>query len=293
MSRWNPAFTAYEARPEPGRLVARAHAVWRVTAVTDLPLNDADRQVWLDHRMPDPATWRARPYRVDVEWVGGKEPSWFAAGNKNLTGRKDVRAGEYVTWHTYAGERWPQCSCCGEPMPCRAELEDRQVAASLTKIARMEAVPPGACWACGEVVTTRQKTVTYPGDNVDLPGGPQPRFHLRASCVHSAHDYEERWLAVDPRRERILTYPQCGGTLIVHGDGSSECVAAPHPLGADQPLHPDCRGHDTHDHGVITACTAREAGQCPRGCTREGHPGTRCRPRPDRALPGQTTVGES
>src|SRR5205085_8291397 len=101
-----------------------------------------------------------------------------------------VPAGTFTSWHVYQDGRWPQCSCCGEPMPCRAELEDRQVTQSLDRIARLEAIPPGACWACAEPITRRQKVVTYPGENLDLPGGQQPYFHTRGQCRPSAERYE-------------------------------------------------------------------------------------------------------
>lgn len=293
--QWYPLNTTYQSRPKPGQLIAYEHAVWRVTRVEDTDLSDADRDVWLDQGMPDLATWRDRPYRVTVEWVGGARPSWVEGGDLSNEGGIDIPAGTYLSWDVYPGDRWPQCSCCGEPMPCRAELEDDQVAASLDRIARLEAVPAGACWACAEQITARQKAVTYPGENLDLPGGQQVLFHTRSQCVHSARRYEEEWVAADPRRERILTWPKCGGILVVHGDGSSECVTGRAPLGSGLcESQPDCRGHLTHDHGTIRACYVHDDwlspnewrdGSCPRGCSRDGHPGTAATPRPERRQP--------
>jgi hypothetical protein len=286
MSRdsWVPLRTEHKHRPEAGDLIAQDHAVWRVEQVADLPLDDADRQKWLDHGMPDPETWPQRPYQVNAEWVGGKEPAWSKRGGSRKLGIIRVPAGKYTSWRVYQGERWPQCSCCGEPMPCRAELEDRQVTASLDSLARLEAIPPGACWACAEPITTRQKTVTYPGENLDLPGGQQVYFHTRRGCVRQAHEYEERWVAADPRRERILTWPHCDGILVVHADGSSECQPGQTQLRGEVKPQPDCRGHLTHDHSAHQACYIGESG-CLRGCSPEGHPGTRTTPRPERREP--------
>lgn len=273
-TRWMPLRTSGKHRPEKGKLIAYRHAVWRVAKVETLPLSDADREVWLRHGMPDLDRWPDRPYRVVVDWVGGAQPSWNRDGDMRKHGTITVPAGAYVWWRVYPSDRWPQCSCCGEPMPCRAELEDEQVTASLDRVAKMEAIPPGACWACAEPITTRQKSVAYPGDNLDLPGAHAPSFHTRRSCLPDARDYEERWIAVDPRRERILTWPACGGSLIVHGDGSSECFG-----GAVE-----CRGHATHDHRHFQACYTQSHG-CPRECPREDHPGARPAPRPARREP--------
>lgn len=276
-NRWLPLRTTGKHRPQTGNLIAYRHAVWRVAKVEDLPVSDADREVWLKHGMPDLGTWPDRPYLVIVDWVGGAQPSWNRDGDMRKHGTITIPAGAYVWWRVYPSDRWPQCSCCGEPMPCRAELEDQQVTASLDRIARMEAVRPGACWACSALITPRQKAVTYPGENLDLPGGQQVHFHTRRACVRVAHEYEERWVAADPRRERILTWPACSGSLVVHGDGSSECFGGVL----------ECRGHATHDHRHMLACYTQSHG-CPRECPREDHPGTRPAPRPARREP---TVG--
>jgi hypothetical protein len=290
---WTPLGTRrHYDRPKAGQLIAQAHTVWRVTNVQDVALDDADRDRWLKRGMPDPETWKQRPYEVKLEWIGGAEPPWI---KESTRGAIRVSAEAFTTWDVYASGRWPQCSCCGEPMPCHAELEDRQVTTGLDKIEKLEAIPYGACWACSEPITTRQKSVTYPGDNIDLPGGQQPHFHTRRQCRGSAELYERKWIAADPRRERVLTWPKCGGILIVHADGSSDCVSGRSPLGGDECVsQPDCEGHLTHDHGSIRACYVHEdymrpsewgKDRCPRGCDPASHHGTRMLHRPERRQP--------
>lgn len=290
---WRPLNTETEARPERGALIALNHAVWRVTEVIDLPFNDADRDIWINHGMPDPVTWRRRPYRIHVDFVGGARPNWAPPDGPVQPSQADVRTDNYhpLLWRVYRSrERWPQCSCCGEPMPCRAELEDQEVSTSLGRIAELEQIKSGHCWQCKEPIGTRQRSVTYPGDNLDLPGASAPRFHTRAACAWAAKAYELRWIAVDPRRERILTWPKCPGLLIVHGDGSSECHDGTGPLGFEHDRAADCRGYLTHDHGSRMACYAAgthladgaSAPICARGCTSAGHPGTRAAKRPPR-----------
>lgn len=194
------------------------------------------------------------------------------------------------TWDLYPESgRWPQCSCCGEPMPCRAELEDREVGKQLDVVEKLASRMPGCCWGCGEPITSRQKAVTYPGDNLDLPGGQPVRFHTRRDCHWMAAQYELRWIAADPRNERVLTWPECGGILVVHRDGSSECMSGPGPFGGVRTGEPNCEGHLTHDHGATTACyvagdwfAVHDWPGCPRGCAVEGHPGARPARRPER-----------
>jgi hypothetical protein len=293
---WYPSLTQsrYD-RPEAGQVIAYRHAVWKVTQVKDVPLGDDDKELWLKRGMPDLETWRGRPYKVSVGWLGGAKPSWFDEVGEIKTGSVVIAAEAYMTWYVYDDGRWPQCSCCGEPMPCRAALEDEQVNSSLDRVAKLEAIPPGVCWACSEPITTRQKSVTYPGDNIDLPGGQEPSFHTRQQCRGSAERYERKWIAADPRRERILTWPKCGGILVVHADGSSDCVSGRSPLGGDECVsQPDCEGHLTHDHGSIRACYVHEdymrpsawgEGRCPRGCDPASHHGTRMLSRPERREP--------
>lgn len=293
---WRPAGTRdHYGQPVTGGLIAYRHAVWRVVAVTDLPvLDDADRDVWIAAGMPALEEWKWRPYQVDVDWVGGDNPGWtpqdLAKGQPTI--RIPAGHGPH-RWCVYpASGRWPVCSCCGEPMPCRAELQDREVDRGLYRVERLMSRMPGCCWDCGEPITARQKSVTYPGGNLDLPGGPEVQFHLRRSCRWPAVAYEQRWIAADPRHERILTWPACTGLLVVHADGSSECVSGPGPAGSEHQGGPDCGGHLTHDHDTRSACYVGRAWfanvadmpGCPRGCSPHGHPGTRTTTRPARPI---------
>ena len=267
-------------RPIPGRLVAFRHGVYKVEAVEFLALDDDDRDVWLSWGTPDIESWARRPYTATLRYVAGWHPSVPDGKEWDGLATITVRAKHHARWMHYpVSGRWPMCSCCGEPMPCRAELEDRQVTASLDRIADLESKLPGCCWACSEPISSRHQAVHYEGENIDLPGAHSPDFHLRAKCFGAAKRYEERWVAVDPRRERIITYPKCRGSLIVHHDGSTECTNGEAPFfGVEMSTQSDCRGHETHDHSVFIACFTE--GPCPRGCKRDGHRGAMPKPRP-------------
>jgi len=273
VTRWNAlgAQRLYGGgRPQVGDLVPMEHAVWRVVSVHDEPvLADDDLAAWQREGMPDLDTWRGRPYTVAAVHVGGVTPQHEALrnGKPGIMRIHPRTSGRGFSWQTYPNGRWAKCSCCGEPMPCRAELTDRTVDAAEERVVAFERRLPGCCWSCEEPITSRQRTVAYPGTNLDLPTAPAPRFHTRLRCLDAAEAYEARWLKDDPRRARVLTWPACKGTLVVHHDGSTECHG-----GRD-----DCWGHDDSDHGNRTACIFQSHG-CGRGCTSEGHPG--CRPRP-------------
>ena len=117
--QWHPLNTVDRSRPETGQLVAFRHAVWRTVKVENSTLTDKDRDVWLERGMPDLDRWHQRPYKVTVAWVGGAPPEWAANGDDRKRGTIHIPAGDRQQWNVYPRGRWPQCSCCGEPVPCR------------------------------------------------------------------------------------------------------------------------------------------------------------------------------
>jgi hypothetical protein len=256
--KWYPLGThrSYETRrPSPGTLLAQAHAVWRVVSVTDL-----DRKAWTDDDKANPAR---PPFRVNVNFVGGKQPTrTLDEKGEPLVFHQDVHALQWTPWDVYQGGRWPQCSCCGEPMPCRAEMQDQDIDAAMTRVEKLTKRMPGCCWACEGPITSRQKSILYVGDNLELPGGPDVRFHLRSDCAEVARRYELLWLSMDHTRRRMLTAPACSGSLMWHQDGTLECVD-----GA-----PECQGR-THAHRYQATCynlRGRDSDPCAKGCSRHG-----------------------
>lgn len=241
---WHPECTRPEREriPQVGWLIGQDHAVWEITEVRNVKMTTEDLEHWARFGARQVETWHRRPFRVKVRWVGGVKPEWVTGDHDE--GSIVIRPDHYTRWEVYPGGRWPKCSCCGEPMPCRASINDAVVDVTMERVNEMESRLPGHCWACGEQTTRRHKTVRYVGENLDLPGGPPVVFHVRASCYDQAAAYETRWIAADTSRRRIITWPYCPGLLIHHHDGSTECH------GGDS----DCRGKETHDHGSGTTC---------------------------------------
>lgn len=261
--RWLPDRTVrtYD-RPLPGQLLALRHGVWRVVHVQDVPVvSDRDVEAWRAAGSPDVGTWKHRPYMLRLAHVGGAgaddlpirdEP---AGGGFGRYGNLAVPAGpRWIDWQVYPAGRWPMCSCCGEPTPCRAAIADRIVASDVARAEEHASRAPGACWSCGEVITRRQASVVYPGVNLDLPTATAPRFHTRAACAGDAERYEGRWIAADASRARILTWPVCRGSLVVHSDSVTACTGG----------EPDCVGHDSHDHRGSMSWCGGPGGGCAR-----------------------------
>ncbi|OIH85994.1 hypothetical protein BLJ79_04150 [Arthrobacter sp. UCD-GKA] len=93
----------------------------------------------------------------------------------------------------YPVGRVPLCSCCGHPAPCRISEAERvsSEVMEVTEKRMARAGIPGICYACGEVISNRQGSITYPADegNVQLPGYPSPRFHTRRECADARYAY--------------------------------------------------------------------------------------------------------
>ena len=102
-------------------------------------------------------------------------------------------------------DRYPLCSCCGDLMPCRHEMEDRTVEASIARAARYEQA--GVCPACSEVVTHRQQSVTF-DTNLYAILGSAPIFHLRYKCRSEAIRYDEALAKHEGRRRAITRKPK-------------------------------------------------------------------------------------
>lgn len=177
-STWTPwGAERKDGVPAPGALIAMDRAVWQATFVRAMPPDERDV---LDEQR----------FEVTLEAMAG------------AMGERRVRTSCYGSWWTYPG-RFPVCSCCGEPPPCRRQTAEDAAAAALEAMRRYER--PGVCPTCGNAVSRRQRTVTFP-ENVIVPLGPPVTFHVTsARCRAGALAYERRWLEHHPWRESLVT----------------------------------------------------------------------------------------
>lgn len=230
---WRPDFARPERGvPQVGWLVGYEHQVWRVLTVTPWP-----RDKWTDEDRERVAARgvKAAPVNVWMRPVDVAVPADPAAA-RSL--EKSFSARPFQTrWWVMRDEHYPVCRRCGEPPPCREVWAGAVAARHMRELARFETA--GVCPACSEVISARQKSLTF-SENLRIPGGPPVTFHRRGRCFWEAISYEKEWVAADPKRRRVeLT---CPGWLTNHGDGTFECTQ-----GAA------CRGGDV-GHEVYQGC---------------------------------------
>jgi hypothetical protein len=183
VSRWDPAGTKRNYKsgaPSVGDLVAWDGCAYLVTHVAPSELLDSEprEQVYRD------------PYLMTIQRIHGP-----ANEHENDMQERALRvpANAYHAWQSYEEGRVPLCSCCGHPWPCtvsEAKAMSERQAEVLN--AKMDRATPGCCYSCGEVISHRQGSITYPEPNVELLGFPAPRFHTRKSCAEGLYYYEQK-----------------------------------------------------------------------------------------------------
>lgn len=270
---WRPdgAYPTWDQRPTPEALVGWRHAVWRVIEVT-VEEREADpgRLVGGVYHLPGPA-----PYVVVLRPAG--------RGDDVRDRDHDVHARfrGYTSWYVYEDEHYPVCVVCREPSPCRARMaarhSDRAAKAAAEVGGRAEM---GACTACGEPVSSRQRTIEFPGLNLESPSAPAPVFHLRAQCWGAAHQYEKKWVPAGLGRTWRL---ECPGKTRRHAD-AWDCTEGPLCPGSDV-LHRDRTVCDDSSVRCLRCADARTTGQ-----VAEKLPGD---PEPPRRRPRRKPAGLS
>lgn len=217
---------------EPGMILARDHAVYRVIE---------------KHPKPEDETF---PWRIVLRPIAitGDDPR-----DRDHDQPFKVSAG--LRYYTFADEHYPICAKCLEPLPCREQMAEEVAAGAAKSLDEYSAA--GVCPSCAEPVTGRQKAITWQ-ENVVNPFGPPVTFHLRRACHWDAVQYERRWHAADPEH-RPLTM-SCPGSIVHHHDGTHDCTAPACPGGNAQ--HPAQAWHHpgyTDCHCVAGTPTPAEA----------------------------------
>jgi hypothetical protein len=217
----------------PGDLLAFDREIWRVIETRPVPVidwDDEDRRAFEGFRRRGVAEedWRFRPLNLILVPVRGRK-------------REHVEIKPYVGLRALAyvlHPHYPVCSECGQPWPCPELDITHEVRRQSAEMERLASIMPGCCWSCGEPVTGRQSSVVFEGENLLLPGGPPPVFHLRGKggCHAAAITYEDRWVEAGEGRPRRV---RCPGRLIRHIDGS-ECD------------NPGCPGERAYHGNLLT-----------------------------------------
>jgi hypothetical protein len=241
---WTPSHARpHWEPPEVDMLIGYDYRPWQVMAVRDIPHAD-----WTQEHRDHVDTWGAhhRPVYVRLRPAGHESPDPVAAKAHDITVSGIANSS---TWYVLP-EHYVICACCEELPPCREEWGRRVAAREIREMGTFENA--GVCPACQEVISQRQRSITF-SENLALPGGPPVTFHLRGRCRWRAEQYEKRWVDADPKRRRTALV--CSGRATVHNDGTYDCTEfgecrgprASHPDGIDR-----CRCRDCHAKGTFS-----------------------------------------
>jgi hypothetical protein len=252
---WRPAGDTGSPRHTAGRMPATGQLIAivatripvRVVEVSDLPFSDwgePTMRAWHACGCPDPVTWDGRERMLLVEPARGA----------TVADRFGVRLSPW-----WSGEQWkplsdpfPACVDCGLCWPCPCDDRNHMAAAEMAEFDRLAGILPGCCWACGEPIVGRQRSITFPGENLLLPGGGEVVFHTAHSrkpgrghgtCRDQAEAYEARWVVADCPEDRRMRL-RCTGFQWRHY-GYAECSEGGR-----------CAGVNAH-HAHVDHCTTR------------------------------------
>lgn len=242
-------------RARPGELVGWRYAVWRVHEVNPVPEVDMTERDWdrLRKDIGDYVEGGARVERQAKAWpchlilrhVAG--PLIAKPGEGTFTRLHDGTREVHLGWRPLVHELpiltdpYRVCSCHGHVWPCQ-EIDLTELAAiDADNFARLEAMhAPGVCAECRELITTRQKTVTFPETSRWLPGAPGPTFHAgKARCWGAAEQYERSGRLQD--NPGVTRLASCPGIRFIHEahacptDKRVECTAGPMCTGLHGP----------------------------------------------------------
>jgi hypothetical protein len=243
------------AWPEPGDMIGWRYAAWRVREVQpvqDVDLTDEQRErldASVAHLSPagrEAGLARNRPLHLLLRHVSG--PLIIKDGEE--AGFKRLHDGSHeISFTSWPHRRrWPRllephrvCSCHGHVWACQDYDRTVLAAHQASRLDQLMATAqPGVCAHCLEVVTTHQRTITFPEESRYVPGAPGPTFHAgRAACWAAAEKYErDGRLADNPDVTRLAS---CPGVRFIHerhgmpAADRLECTAGPFCTGQHGP----------------------------------------------------------
>lgn len=218
VDRWyssQPTESRSTSKLQPGDIVIADRKPFRVREIREVPTDrwkDKFVEAWREAGMPDAETWWSRPLDISGSWD---------VEDPGVGPRYGVQASAGHMWSVLP-EHYSVCRLCNELPPCRHVHNERVMEHAAERMAETMSILPGCCHGCGEPITARQKSFTFPGANLIRPdlGDNSAIFHTRVSCFDSIPSYDRKWAAAEPGRRRFF---YCEGTRVWHHDGTFEC----------------------------------------------------------------------
>ncbi len=197
-----------------GQIVIAERRPFRIDRIRELPTDKWPERfvkAWQDRGMPDAATWWERPFLVTGFWEDSTEDTRGHSTTAPASHSWDVLPEHYAV-----------CRHCGELPPCSHVHNERIMDRATERMAEDMAILPGVCHGCREPISSRQKSFTFPGENLIRPdlGDHTAIFHTRNRCLWELRKYDKRWATAETDRMPLFF---CEGTLVHHFDGTPEC----------------------------------------------------------------------
>ncbi len=255
--------TRYRKIPHVGELIAcpdrKAYRVVAVEEREQANWHEQTMKAWEKAGRPDPYTWEDRERAMRLRPAG--DPNAKAYGYGLYPWASNDR------WWPLR-EQYPVCCDCGLIWPCPCDERTTEARTAMKELDRLGGIMPGCCWACGEPITARHRSIEFDGENLLMPGAAPAVFHAAHSrkathgtCRSEAEAYEQRWVAAQPGRTVRL---RCPGLLYRHLS-ESECTRE------------DCPGVDA-THAKYSHCTtiSYESWTAGGGAVEDPRPLTNC-----------------
>lgn len=208
-----------EGAVKPGVIIVRDREPWRVVEIKEKPedlwparMEQEWQKVmtqWIEHEVAraagEPYSW-GKPREERPMPVRGQ---WQYRPINLLVQAPDRPKGKVHHWGAMACYEWqilPEhysvCRVCGELPPCRHVETEATVDTAMAETERLMAIPHGACLGCGKAISSRMKSIRFPGPNLWRPdwGTDTAVFHLRDqdrdhSCTNATWRYKRQWEA--------------------------------------------------------------------------------------------------
>lgn len=184
-----------------GQLLPFRHSMWRIRSITD----------------------RDPKWLLELEHIRGPLEALGIKTRTLALGETVIHIGVNKERLQAMTEPFPVCSCHGHPWPCTVMRDAKNAERATERWMKLyDLSAASVCNSCGEAITSRQRSITFPEPWLQLADAPPPEYHTRINCWLAAQRYEEEYrLKHYPQADRLVS---CSGMEFVHTN-FTECSA--------------------------------------------------------------------